>query len=241
MLSLTSPFNRKPKPTAATFKNATTARLPFSQEHNPGLARFVAWEPDMVLSEDDDGRLVLSLRKATAVAHNMPHRLYFCACVHASFFQAARVIALACSFSGASIHLVVTHEAVEDMHEDDAAEKANIDAMDALCDALRADARGSIKKIDARWLGIDNDKAASLTGAIASIATCGLRSLTLDHNDIDDEGAASVVRILMDRASRHIPLAVSMRFQSQDLTAAGRAAMMDAVAADAGANLQLWL
>ena len=234
-------FDRKPTPTGAPFPDATTVRLPLSKEQNPGLARFVAWEPHAQPSEDNDVRLVLSLREATAVAHNMVQRLYFSAYVHASLVQAARVLALASSFSDASIDLVFTHFSVEDMHEDDDAEEADIDAMNELCAALRADARGFIKGLDARWLGIDNAKAASLAGAIASIASCGLRSLRLDRNYIDDEGAASVVRILMDRASRHTPLVVSMRHQKRVLSAAGRAAMMDAVAADAGANMQLRL
>ena len=139
--SLSTPFEREPEPTAATFPDATTVRLPFSQDQNPRLARFVAWEPHAQLSEYDDGRLVLSLREATAVAHNMAQRLYFSAYVHPSLVQAARVLALASSFSAASINLVLMHLSVEDMHEDDEAQEDHIDAMDELCDALRADAQ----------------------------------------------------------------------------------------------------
>ena len=237
----TPPIERKPMPTAATFPDATTVRLPFSNAQNSRMERFVAWELDTQPFEDDDGGLVLSLREATAVAHNMAKRLHLSVCVHASFYQAARLVALASSFSAASINFVIMRLSVEDMHEDDEAHGAHIGAMYALRDALRADTRGFIKKFDARWLRINNAVAESLAGAIASIASCGLRCLDLDQNEMDDEGAASVVRILMDRASRHIPLLVSMRHQNKPLSAAGCAAMMDAAAADAGANLQLRL
>ena len=163
---------------------------------------------------------------------------YLSARVHASRLQALRVVELVSSFQDAAIFLHLTRYCIEDTHEDD---EADTDAMDALCGALRADTRGHIKCLAARSLDIDNAQATTLAGAVASVATCGLRSLDLDENEIDDEGATSVVRILLDRASRHIPLVVSMRHQKKALSAAGRAAMMEAVAADASANLQLRL
>ena len=214
-------------------------RLPFLKDQNPGLARFVAWEPEGLCA--DKGEPLLSLREASAVAFNMAQRHYLSACVHASRFQAPRVVELVSSFQDAAIHLRLTRYCFEDTHEDAEAYEADADAMDMLCGALHADTRGFIKSLDARCLDIDNAQAASLAGAIASFASCGLRSLNLDHNEITNEGAASVVRILLGRASRHIPLVVSMRHQEAALSAAGCAAMMDAVAADAGANLVLRL
>ena len=231
-----NPYDREFVAKGATFPDAATVHLPFSKEHNPGLTGFVAWKPDDPV-DDEVAPLILSLRETTAVAHNMAQRLFLSAFVHASPFQAARVIELASTFADASIHLFVTELCVEDVaDEDDGAH-----AMDALCSALREDTGGRIKCLTVRLLKSDDVQVRILAGGVASIASCGLRSLNLDHNSINDEGAASVVRILIDRASRHIPLVVSMRFLSQGLSAAGCDAMMDAVAADAGANMQLLL
>ena len=129
------------------------------------------------------------------------------------------------SFVSACASLVITRCCIEDTHIEDAASDAGVNAVDALCAALRSDTDGRVCRLDASFLDITDDVAATIAGAIASIPSCGLRRLDLDFNEMSNAGAAALVTTLL---GRHLPMVVSLRHMMR-LSDAGRAALIKLV------------
>ena len=147
--------------------------------------------------------------------------------VHASPFQAGPLSFLSSSPSS-RINFTITRCCTEDTHIEDAAFAAGLDAMEALCAALRSDAGERVCGLDASFLDITDAQAVILAGAIASSPSCGLRRLDLDFNEMTDEGAGVLVYTLLGRAARQFPMVVSLCHQ-KELSDAGRTALIEAV------------
>ena len=217
-----------PEPERATFADPFSVRLPFSKDKNPLLSTFIAWD------ETSDEATLLSPRELKAVVHNMAHPHHLQVAVHASPFQAGPLLSFISSFPSSHISFTITRCCNEDTHIEDAAFDAGLDAMDALCAALRSDTGGRVRHLNVSFLDITDEVAATLAGAIASVPSCGLRRLDLDFNELSNIGAVALVTTLL---GRHLPMVVSLRHMV-GLSDAGRAALMESVQ---GTNVSLIL
>ena len=170
----------------------------------------------------------LSPREIKAVVHNMaqPHHLQVT--IHLSPCQAVQVLSVVSFFLSACVNLIIDPFGIENSRIYAAALDAGLDAMKVLCAALRSDADGRVRLLDASFLDITDAQAVTLAGAIASTPSCGLRRLDLDFNELSDEGAAALVYTLLVRAARQFPMVVSHCHQ-KELSDAGRTALIEAV------------